>query len=152
MKWSIGFLGHSELEGFGSGGESGFTKAQWFSHLAPSLIHFCRVCLSLSVSCRCASGGGMISSGSLFKIRKTSSLSSGLPEAIAGKPSRLALASSSTSNLRLASRVSESGPWQVKQASERMGRTSRLKLMFCAVPEPVKKIKVRRVRESNGTT
>ena len=33
----------------------------------------------------------MISSGSSFKIRKTSSLSSGLPEAIAGKPSRLAL-------------------------------------------------------------
>ena len=63
----------------------------------------------------------MISSGSLVLMRSMSALSFGLPGAIAAKSSRFAVANSNRSSRSLALRLAESGPWQAKQFSARMG-------------------------------
>ena len=80
----------------------------------------------------------MISSGSVAWTRARSSLFLG---------SRTARASSSRSRRSSASRVLASGPWQVKQLSERIGRMSSLKLSSARVLEQVRK----RVKRSRGT-
>ena len=64
----------------------------------------------------------MISLGSLALIRATSSLPSSSPGVIAPA----LIASSRRSNRKSALRAALSGPWQAKQFSARMGRTSRL--------------------------
>ena len=67
-------------------------------------------------------------SGSWLSIRAISSLSSGLPGTIARSPlSSSAKAPSWVSSRRPALRALSSGPWQAKQWSERIGRTSRAK-------------------------
>ena len=71
------------------------------------------------------SGGGIISSGSLDMIRLTTSLSAGLPGTIAFAPeSSSAVAACGKSRRRPALRLAESGPWHLKQRSERIDRIS----------------------------
>ena len=72
--------------------------------------------------------GGICWSGSWLSIRAISSLSSGLPGTIARAPlSVSAKAPSWVSSRSPALRALSSGPWQAKQLSERIGRTSRAK-------------------------
>ena len=70
-------------------------------------------------------GGGITSSGSVLVMRRISSLSPLLPGTMTG--SLVRRAPSFTSSRRSALRVLASGPWQMKQFSERIGRMSRLK-------------------------
>ena len=71
-------------------------------------------------------GGGMTSSGSLESIRWMIALRAGSPGTMAAEPSEMVTAESRSSSRRSASRCLGSWPWQWKQFSERMGRTSRL--------------------------
>lgn len=112
IDWVLGFTG-------GQNGFLGERKAQWVSYSAPSLIQRSRISLSLAVSGFFVSGGGMSSSGSVEWRRKISSLSSALPRTMASRT-----ASSRTSSRSFALRDFSSGPWQLKQWSERIGCTS----------------------------
>ena len=82
---------------------------------------------SLAVSCRASSGGGMRSSGSAVRMRLAISLSrQRAPARAARTPSFSASAPSRVSRRRSALRLFLSNPWQRKQASARIERTSRL--------------------------
>src|SRR5437868_13067825 len=70
----------------------------------------------------------MISSGSLLVICSMSLLLAGSPGTMANSPDLAGLrASSLRSNRRRALRSFSSGPWHLKQFSEKIGRMSRLK-------------------------
>src|SRR4051794_22354743 len=72
-------------------------------------------------------GGGMTSLSSSLVTRLMSSLASGLPATNAG-PLRPPLSASSRRSRRsLPLRAPSSGPWHLKQKSDRIGRTSRWK-------------------------
>ena len=98
----------------------------WYS--APAAIQALSVSFWAAVSCLWIEGGGITSSLSVAKMRWIISLSSGLPGAMAPALT----ATSRRSNRRSAFREALSGPWQAKQFSARIGRTSRLKLSFSA--------------------
>ncbi len=91
-----------------------------------------------AVSCLPLFLGGMCKSGSSLSIRRISSLSSGLPGTIA---SAIALQLGKRPFLGVepqpAFRRLSSGPWQAKQLSERIGRTSRAKLTGRGLALPV---------------
>src|SRR5205085_4433102 len=75
-------------------------------------------------------GGGMTSSGSLLVMRSISLLFEGFPGTMARSPDLAGLkASSFRSKRSLALRSWPSGPWHLKQFSEKIGRISRLKSM-----------------------
>ena len=102
---------------------TGGTNDQCFPHSTPSRIHCSRTAIASGLSgFLWESSGGMNSSGSSDFTRLISSLSSGLPGTIT-----LAMAPSRVSRRNFALRAAASNPWQAKQLSERMGRTSRLK-------------------------
>ena len=86
--------------------------------------------MSNAISCLLSglpeSAGGMRISSSSVSSRRRTSLCSGLPGAIAGLPSRSAVALSTRSKRNSAWSWSLSGPWQAKHLSARIGRMSRL--------------------------
>ena len=82
----------------------------------------------LLIACEFAAGGGIRSSASSAKIRRTSSLSSGLPGTIGRSPELAGFfAASSSSSRSFALRPFSSGPWHLKQCRDRIGRTWSLK-------------------------
>ena len=122
IKLSIPLRGQSASFTFGGAKGLGVSYAQCLPHLAPASIHSLSVAFCAAVSFRFDSGGGMSSSASFEKMRAMISLSALLPGTMTSR-----LASASTSKRSLALRALASGPWQVKQVSERIGKTSRLK-------------------------
>ena len=118
----------------GMAGVTGGMNAQCPLYSAPSAIH----CRSVATCFSVRGGfvlvfGGMWSSSSVVRMRLRSGLSSGLPGTMAGPSdfpplSAAALLSRRSSLLIFA----VSGPWQVKQLSERIGRTSRLKSILAS--------------------
>src|SRR5262245_35143424 len=71
-------------------------------------------------------------------MRVSSSLSSGLPGTMARPPLRNSpKAPARVSRRSLALRCASSGPWQLKQVSDRIGRTSRVKSIRVAAGSPV---------------
>src|ERR1043166_8376574 len=104
----------------GGNAASGGMNAQCFCHFAPSAIHCVRTLICCGFSACPLEGGGIRLSGSGDVTRRISSLSSGLPATITD------FAPSSVSKCSFALRLALSGPWQLKQRSERIGRTSRL--------------------------
>ena len=71
------------------------------------------------------SGGGIMMSGSVDMIRSTTALLAASPGTIAVAPeSSSAVASSDRSSRKPAWRLAESGPWHLKQRSERIGKMS----------------------------
>ena len=105
-------------------------KDQCSSYSAPCFIQSSRIFFCFADSRLPVSGGGMSSSLSSLCRRNTNSLSSGFPGTTAVYPPRSLSAPSDKSSRRFASRVLLSGPWQWKQYSERMGRTSLVKSTF----------------------
>ena len=109
----------------GSAARSGATNAQCLRYSAPSSIQRRRIPRSLSVSGRFSLGGGITSSGSTEEMRLANSLAARSPGTIARCPDfNAAYAPSAVSSRRPALRLLASGPWQPKQRSERIGRTS----------------------------
>ena len=137
MKRSISLIGQPAFLTAGSAGLLGGSKAQCVDHVAPCSTQRRSTATWSAVSCLPLFLGGMCSSGSSLSIRTISSLSSGLPGTIARPPlSSLANAPSFVSSRRPALRVLSSGPWQAKQLSERIGRTSRAKLTGRGLASP----------------
>ena len=100
----------------GSAGFLGASNAQCVDQVAPCSTHRRKMATWSAVSCLPLFLGGMCRSGSSLSIRTISSLSSGLPGAIARPPSlSLANAPSFVSSRRPALRALSSGPWQAKQ-------------------------------------
>ena len=110
----------------GAGGVIGL-KAQCRPHFAPPSIHRLTSSICFTVSLWFDSGGGIRSSGSLVMIRLNNSLSALLPGTITVFPSLTRNAPSLVSSRNFALRAFSSGPWHLKQLSEKIGRTSRLK-------------------------
>ena len=69
MKASMGLRTQSLFLTGGRAGREGVMKLQWGCQGAPSVIQVLRRAISLGLSCRWASGGGMTSSGSLLMRR-----------------------------------------------------------------------------------
>ena len=107
----------------GGAGRTGVTNAQWAWYFAPSAIHRVSVSFWSLVSTRFDFGGGIRSEASWLMIRSTTALASTSPGTIASD----SIADSRKSSRRSALRWLASRPWQGKQFSARMGRTSRLK-------------------------
>ena len=63
---------------FGTAGLAGGMKAQCGFHSAPCSIQRTRIARSTSVSARCESGAGIITFGSVLRMRRTSSLRRGV--------------------------------------------------------------------------
>lgn len=87
----------------------------------------------------------MTTSGSVSIIRCHNGLSFGWPGTITAPSSALLTAASGRSRRKSASRLSASIPWQAKQFSERIGRTSRLNETADADAESVFCVKARTV-------
>ncbi len=104
----------------GNGGRRGGTNAQCVSYAAPWRIHATSSAFSRSVSMSRVEEGGIRSSASCDRIRRISSLSSGLP----GVMAPASMAACRSSRRRSASRAAASGPWQAKQCRARIGRIS----------------------------
>lgn len=83
---------------------------------------FCRV-----VSVFPVLTGGILNAGFASLIRTQTLLASGLPGIMAAPGKRRANASSFRSRRKPAWRMAGSGPWHLKQLSDRIGRMSRLK-------------------------
>ena len=79
MNRSIGLRGQAASFTGGSSGALGGTNAQCVPHFAPCSTHALSVATCAGEMCRLLLGGGMTSSGSSDVIRRTSSLSAGLP-------------------------------------------------------------------------
>ena len=129
MKRSSGSLGQSAALTVGAGWALGLTKAQCGSYFAPWAIQRVRTSFSFGASGRCSSGGGMISSGSVALMRAMTALRFRSPGTMAVSPllSGLVAPANSSSRSPALRPLLASGPWQPKQRSERIGRTSRLK-------------------------
>ena len=106
MNRSISLTLHSSPWGLGTSGRVGRMNDQCCSYFAPELIH--RISNSFSSGLRVLfdDKGGICSSGSFDRIRRTNSLSCELP----GRIAPLSVADSNSSSRRSASRVSSSGP------------------------------------------
>src|SRR6516165_2592206 len=104
----------------GGGAAIGGMNDQCFCHFAPSATHCVKVLICSGFSTCPLEGGGIRLSGSVDVMRRISSLSPGLPATITER------APSSVSKCSFALRFALSGPWQLKQRSDRIGRTSRL--------------------------
>ena len=128
MNRSIGVFAHAASFSAGMTGRCTRSNAQWPRYSAPSAIQRRRISASADETGLLMCGGGMITSGSVLAIRARISLASGFPGTMAVPPlSSAAMATPRSSSLNPACRSSASGPWQAKQRSERIGRTSRLK-------------------------
>ena len=129
MKRSRGSLGQSVAFTAGAGCCLGLTNAQCGSYLAPCAIQRVRMSFSAAESGRCSSGGGMTSSGSVALRRAMTALRLRSPGTMAVSPlfSRLVAPANSSRRKPALRPLLASGPWQPKQRSERIGRTSRLK-------------------------
>ena len=115
----------------GTAGRVGAMNAQCGSYSAPSDTQRFRVAFCSAVSFLCDDGGGMRCSSSSARSRRlTNSDSSSLPGAMA--PRSIAAARSSKRSLAL--RAAESGPWQEKHVSARIGRMSRLNFSGASAP------------------
>ncbi len=121
-KASIGLRTHALSLTSGTAGRVGGISDQCFSYSAPWATHRLSVSFWAAVSVFFVFGGGIRSDSSSEKIRWMAALSSGLPGTIASA----SIAWSRTSSRSFALRAAESGPWQGKQFSMRIGRTSRL--------------------------
>ena len=105
-------------------GRCGAIYAQCGSYFAPALIHRRKSSTSAAESGGFFdSRGGIRTSGSSLATRVINSLPSASRGTIAHS-----VAPSSRSSRNSAFRAAESGPWQAKQRSARIGRMSRLKL------------------------
>ena len=110
-KRSIGFRDQVSSTSVGGLRRFGGMKDQCRVNSAPSLIHAHNAARSAAESDLLLSGGGILSSASSASIRRTNSLSSGLPGTIARLPeSNSLVADSNTSSRRPASRSASSGP------------------------------------------
>ena len=112
-KWSISLFAQSAFEVLGNGLFVGGTNAQCGSYLAPCLIHFLMVSISVALSLRLDSGGGIISEASVDSILATISDFAGFPGTMACAPGfslSAAYALSSLSSLKPDSRLFSSGP------------------------------------------
>jgi len=103
----------------------GRNKRPVLLHLAPWAIQRRNVSISGSASFRPDQAGGIRRASSAV-TRFSSSLEAGSPGTIARRPPRSPFADASMSSRKGAPFLTESGPWQVKHLSERIGRTSRL--------------------------
>ena len=76
------------LAAFTSGGTSfaGGMNAQWGFHSAPCSIHRTRIAFSRSSRVRRDAGAGIITAGSVLRMRSTSALRPGRPDTIAWWP------------------------------------------------------------------
>ena len=102
------------------------SKDQWSVHLAPSRTHLVSVSICFFVRALPSSGGGMTSSRFSVAILRINSLSTSLPATTGVVPDSSWLKTDSfRSILSPAFSLPASGPWQVKQCSDRMGRISR---------------------------
>ncbi len=102
---------------------------------APCSIQRTSVAFSTSFNARCDSGAGIITLGSVLVMRRTSSLLPGLPGTTARRPdASFPKAMSFTSRRRPALRCQSSGPWHLKQRSERIGLTWKLKSTWSGTP------------------
>ena len=113
----------------GTAGRSGVMNAQCGRYSAPFSIHCSRIAICCADKVLCVDSGGMRSSTSVERMRRTSSLRAASPGTIAclpGVSGSSAVASSRRSSRRSASRDEGSGPWHLKQFSERIGRTCQL--------------------------
>src|SRR5690606_19827311 len=108
-------------------------------HSAPSLIQRCSSATwSGSSPCGCSSGGGIFSSGSSLRIRRTISEADGSP----GTTTRLPDSPSPSACSRKMNDTPPAcftPPWQVVQFFVRIGRMSRLKSTGSAAAETVRK-------------
>ena len=116
-KLSIGFRAQVVFRVFGNAGRAGGTKAQCFCHFAPCSIHRRISSICRSVSLRPVRTGGMRSLSSAAVTRTTNT-------------------PSPVSNRKLVTRFDLSGPWQLKQLSDRIGRMSRLNSMVSGRASP----------------
>src|SRR5437867_11681534 len=98
----------------GGNAASGGMKDQCFCHVAPSATHCVRILICSAFSACPLAGGGIRLSGSVDVMRRISSLSSGLPATMTD------FALSSVSKCNFALRFDLSGPWQLKQRSDRI--------------------------------
>ena len=99
-----------------------------------------------------AAGGGIISSASCERIRRTTSLASGFPGTIGTLPEPvLARAASRRSSRSFACRATSSGPWHLKQCSLRIGRTSRVKSGGCGPLAAATVAAARAMKSATGT-
>ena len=127
-KASMGFVAPATA---GTGGCFTGSNAQCPVHVAPSFTQRLSSSTCAGWSGLWSFGGGITSSLSFVVMRRISSLFSSDPGTTATSPdSPLPNAASFTSSRSSALRLFASGPWQVKQFSERIGRMSRLKSSF----------------------
>src|SRR5258706_10040570 len=134
------FCGHEDCFTLGSGVWRGSTKAQCGLYSAPAAIQFFSVSFSVADNLFFVLGGGINSSSSVEKMRRTSSLSLALPGTIAVAPDLAGcVATSRTSSRNLDLRAPSSGPWHLKQLRDKIGLTSRVKSGGCeaAAPKPI---------------
>src|SRR5687768_5037141 len=111
---------------FGTAGRVGGKNAQCSLYCAPLAIQRRNVSFCAGVSFLFESAGGMRSSEFVSLIRTINSLWSGFPGTIAGRPDLPPFkALSGTSSRSRPLREPSSGPWHLRQLSERIGRTSR---------------------------
>ena len=97
----------------GGTGRTGAMKDQCSSYFAPSVIQRRSSASSAGLTDLCDSGGGMTSSGSLFRMRAMSGDLSGSPLMMTTSPLLAGVkANSGRSRRRPDLRVLESGPWQ----------------------------------------
>ena len=130
-KSSIGLRDQSPLRTWGIGDRCSGRNDQCSPQTAPWSIQRASVSRSRWVSCCFASVGGMRSCGSLWWIRCISRLFAEFPGMMTGFSVRNAPAR--VSNRSSPWRAAPSGPWQGKQARDKIGRTSALKSTATAV-------------------
>ncbi len=119
----------------GSAGVAGGMNAQCGFHSAPCSIQRISVAFSTSSSVRCESAAGIITLGSVLVMRRTSSLLDVLPGTMARWPdSSVASADACTSSRSPPLRCRSSGPWHLKQRSDRSGLTWKLKSTRSGTP------------------
>ena len=129
MKRSIVPRGQCSCATVGSSCFTGGVNDQWACHSAPSAIQRRSVSISSGVSVLWLSAGGIRSDSSSLVMRAINSLASGSPGDTGVIPdSASPIALSRWSSRKPALRDAASGPWQAKHLSDRIGRTSRLKL------------------------
>ena len=127
-------------------------KAQWSSHFAPCSIHFVSVATCSLVSVLPLSAGGMWSASAAV-MRFSNSLFFTSPGTTATAPLAASpLALFSTSSRSFAFSLPLSGPWQAKQFSLKIGRTSRLNCTSAAGAASDSKSsgRAKRMGESSG--
>ena len=152
MNRSTALIGQAASLTAGSAGFCGGLNAQCLVQVAPCSTHRRSTATCSGVSGLPVFFGGICRSGSWLSIRAISSLSPGLPGTIARPPlSSSANAPSWVSSRSPALRALSSGPWQAKQWSERIGRTSRAKPTGFGLASPGRALRIRRRTRARPT-